>query len=78
MDPGVSEYLKRILNTISFTVLWMAINSTAGIMYQFAYLQEGVGIKVENIIFYLWLVLSFIALLYYLIRLWKKPLHFEE
>jgi hypothetical protein len=56
----------------------MAINSTAGIMYQFAYLQEGAGIQVENIIFYLWLILSFIALLYYLIRLWKKPLHFEE
>jgi hypothetical protein len=78
MDPVVSEYLKRILNTISFTVLWMAINSTAGIMYQFAYLQEGDGIQVENIIFYLWLILSFIALLYYLIRLWKKPLNFEE
>ena len=78
MDPVVSEYLKRILNTISFTVLWMAINSTAGIMYQFAYLQEGDGIQVENIIFYLWLILSFIALIYYLIRLWKKPLHFEE
>ena len=78
MDPVVSEYLKRILNTISFTVLWMAINSTAGIMYQFAYLQEGAGIQVENILFYLWLILSFIALLYYLIRLWKNPLNFKE
>ncbi|TSA63104.1 MAG: hypothetical protein D4R41_01595 [Sediminibacterium sp.] len=78
MDPVVSEYLKRILNTISFTVLWMAINSTAGIMYQFAYLQEGASIQVENILFYLWLIVSFLALLYYLIRLWKKPLNFKE
>jgi len=64
MEPGVREYLLRIVNTIALCHFWMAINSTLGIMYQFGFLDQ--GIHLAQIIFYGWLVLSFVLLFRYL------------
>lgn len=76
MEPGVREYLVRIVNTISFAIFWMAINSTAGIMYGLAFVQDTIQLK--NVLFYLWFVLSLTALLWYLIRLWKEPIDYDR
>ena len=48
MEPGVRQYLIRILNTLSIGVLWMAINSTLGIMYDFAFVHDPAEMKTEN------------------------------
>ena len=76
MEPGVRQYLIRILNTLSIGVLWMAINSTLGIMYDFAFVHE--KISIGNILFYIWFILSLGAFLWWVIRLWSKPIDFEE
>ena len=76
MEPGVKEYLLRIVNTISLGVVWMAINSTFGIMYDYAFIHE--HITTGNIIFYIWFLISLVAFLWWLIRVWSKPIHFEE
>jgi hypothetical protein len=76
MEPGVKEYLLRILNTISLGLLWMAINSTAGIMYDYAFVHD--TITTGNILFYIWFLLSLAAYLWWVIRIWRKPLHFED
>ena len=76
MEPGVRQYLIRILNTLSIGVLWMAINSTLGIMYDFAFVHE--KISTGNILFYIWFILSLGAFLWWVIRLWSKPIDFEE
>ena len=76
MEPGVKEYLLRILNTISLGLLWMAINSTAGIMYDYAFVHD--TITTGNILFYIWFLLSLTAYLWWVIRIWRKPLHFED
>ena len=76
MEPGVREYLIRILNTLSLGLLWMVINTTAGIMYDLAFVHEHV--TVGNILFFTWALLSLGAYLWYVIRLWRKPINFEE
>lgn len=76
MEPGVKEYLLRIVNTLSMALLWLALNSTAGIMYGLAFVQD--HIRIGNILFYIWFVLSLVAFLWWLIRLWRKPLHFDD
>ena len=76
MEPGVRQYLIRILNTLSIGVLWMAINSTLGIMYDFAFVHE--KISTGKILFYIWFILSLGAFLWWVIRLWSKPIDFEE
>lgn len=76
MEPGVREYLIRIVNTLSLGLLWMAINSTAGIMYDLAFVHE--KIKLGNILFFIWFGISLAAYLWYVIRLWSKPIDFEK
>jgi len=76
MEPGVKEYLVRILNTLALGLLWMAINSTAGIMYDLAFVHEHV--TPGNILFFIWFAISTTAYLWWVIRLWKKPIDFEE
>ena len=76
MEPGVREYLLRIVNTLSLGLLWLALNSTAGIMYDHAFIHEKV--TTGNIIFYIWFLLSLTAYLWYVIRLWSKPIDFEK
>ncbi len=40
MEPGIRKYLIRIVNTLSLGLLWLALNSTAGIMYDLAFVHE--------------------------------------
>ncbi len=76
MEPGIKKYLIRILNTLSLGLLWLAVNSTAGIMYDLAFVHEHIMLK--NVLFYVWFVISLVAYLWYVIWLWKKPIDFEE
>jgi hypothetical protein len=73
LEPEVRAYLIRILNTLSVGLLWMISNSTAGIMYGYAFWEK--KMKLGNIIFYIWFIISLALLLWYMIRLWKKPLN---
>ncbi len=75
MEPGVREYLIRIVNTLAVGLLWMAINTTVGIMYDYAFVHE--HISTGNILFYIWFVISFIVFLWWVIRLWRKPIDFD-
>ena len=76
MEPGVKEYLVRILNTLALGLLWMAINSTLGIMYDLAFVHEHV--TTGNILFFIWFGISLVAYLWWVIRVWRKPIDFEE
>jgi uncharacterized membrane protein YpjA len=76
MEPAVRAYLIRIVNTISVGLSWLAINSTWGIMYGYAFPEEHV--QIGNIIFYVWLLISSTAYLWFVLKLWKKPLDFED
>jgi len=49
MEPGVRKYLIRIVNTLSMFLLWMAVNSCAGIMYGAAYWES--SFTTANLIF---------------------------
>lgn len=76
MEPGVRKYLIRIVNTLFLGLLWLALNSTIGIMYDYAFIHD--TIKMGNILFYIWFVISLTAYLWYVIRLWSKPIDFNE
>ena len=72
MEPGIKEFFKRLATSIAMFILWVAINMTIGIKYKYALFSDHIGIG--NIIFYVWLILSFIALVIFYINLWKKPI----
>ncbi|MFY7964261.1 MAG: hypothetical protein ACOVO1_05145 [Chitinophagaceae bacterium] len=76
MEPKIILYLKRIIKTLSISLLWMAINVKLGIMNNYAFFENGP--KTKNIIFYIGFLASLIALLYYFFKIWKTDLKFED
>ena len=72
MEPEIVAFLKRIVNTISVLLLWMAVNSTLGIMYDLAFFED--HIRWYNIVFYIWFLASLFFLIRYFIKMWSKPL----
>ena len=76
MEQGIREFLKRILNAMSVALLWMLINATAGVKFKLGF-PEG-AVKLGNILFYIWFVASLVWLVWYIVRLWKKPFTIDE
>ena len=76
MEPKVIQYLKRIIKTISIGLLWMIINARIGIASNYAFVEG--SIKTSNIVFYIWFIVSLIAMLFYLYKIWEKDLNFDE
>jgi hypothetical protein len=72
MEPKLVQFLNRIMRTIGLVVLWMTLNSSLGIMWGYAFV-EGVW-RLSNILFYSFLLLSFIGLLYVLYQIWRHPI----
>lgn len=76
MEPVVKEYLLRIVNTIAIAGLCLMLNIIAGIKYELAFVED--HLRWKNVGFYVFLVLSLTALTLYIIKVWRKPLDFEQ
>lgn len=76
MEPEVAAFLKRILTTIGIVLFWLGINSTAGIMFGYAFIED--GIKLGNIIFYIWLVVSLPIVFLWLKKMWSEKIEFDR
>ena len=72
MEPSFIKYIKQLLKTIVLVLVWMTINIKYGIMENHAFAEN--EFATNNYIYYAWLLISFVALLWYLIKLWKQPL----
>jgi cyanate permease len=72
MEPGIREFFRRISSTIGLLIIWMAINIAVGIKYKLAFYED--KIHWYNIVFYIWAILSFAALIFAYIRIWKQPI----
>jgi hypothetical protein len=71
-EPETRAYLKRIIKSIFITLPWMMTNIMAGLYYEYAIIHE--KISTGNILFYSFFLVSFVALIWYLIKLWKGHL----
>jgi hypothetical protein len=69
MEPDATEFLVKIIKSISMTLLWMLVNMTFGIYFDFGFIHS--TISLGNISFYIFFVGSFIALLWYLLSVWN-------
>ncbi len=69
MEPEVKAFLLMIVNSISMAMLWLLANMTVGIYFNYAFFDDSPSLG--NIIFYLFLITSFIFLFLYLRKKWK-------
>ena len=72
IEPEVRDFLKRVLQTVSTGMLFLLVNMTFGLYFNWAFYEQ--QITLGNIIYYCFFISSFTALLYYYHRLWKQRL----
>jgi hypothetical protein len=70
MEPDVSDFLKRVVWSITLVLVYMMIILTAGIYGEwfFFYDRPTMG----NYIFYTWILLSTAGVIFLLMKWWKK------
>ncbi len=66
MEPEAAAFLRRVGNSLAIGFIWLAINTTAAIKGDNAFIGD--HITIGNILFYLWFVISIVIL----VRLYKK------
>jgi hypothetical protein len=69
MDREMKRYFRKILNSISWGLIWLIALLTLGIYYKLAFIGKNpVG---YNILFYGFFICSLAALIYYYLKVWK-------
>jgi hypothetical protein len=76
MDPEVMAFLNRISRTIGFTLLWMGLNSTLGIMFGYAFVET--SWQWYNFLYFTFLFISSAVYLFLLYKIWKDPIRFKH
>jgi hypothetical protein len=76
MEPGVREFLKRVGYSIGVGFLWLAITAIAAIKGDNAFIEGPV--RIANVIFYVWFVISVILLVKLLRKIWNKEFEQES
>jgi NADH:ubiquinone oxidoreductase subunit 3 (subunit A) len=72
MEPEVQEFLKRIAQTVSVSLLFFLLHMTVGIYFNWAFFEDSP--RIGNIIYYLVFLASLAGLIYFYYRLWKGKL----
>ncbi|MBC7850070.1 MAG: hypothetical protein H7Y31_10050 [Chitinophagaceae bacterium] len=70
IEDDASNFLKRIVWSISSVLVWLFINVAIGI-YNGWMIPEN-GVKIGNIIFYIWFVVSLSILIWINYKIWKE------
>lgn len=76
MEPWVKEYFRRIVLTLSFGLLWMALNTAFGIMQGYAFI--GKSWQTKNILYFIGFGISLLLYLWFVFITWRKPLKTEK
>lgn len=66
-DPEVKKFFLRIINTVSWGLLWLMTCATAGL-----YFQLGYGKVIFTLIFYVAMAATLFLLLRYFYKIWKE------
>ncbi|MEJ7767840.1 MAG: hypothetical protein WKF89_08510 [Chitinophagaceae bacterium] len=69
-ETDVTDFLRRIVWSMCAGLIWLFINMAAGISGGLLFFEKKP--RVANIIFYIWLVASLTALLWFLYKTWQK------
>lgn len=69
MEPEVRNFLTKIASSLSMGLLWLIVNVTVGIYFNYAFFERVPTLA--NYIFYAWFLLSLILLVIYYRRKWN-------
>lgn len=70
MDPEIKQFFKRIINTLSYGLLWLITVVAAGIYFRLGWHEDKP--VVYTFLFYIAAAVSLFFLLRYYYQLWRK------
>ena len=68
-EPDIKIFLSKVASSISIGLLWLLVNTTFGIGFNFAFFEDKP--TPGNYIFYTWLLVSFVLLIIFYRKKWK-------
>jgi hypothetical protein len=69
MEPDIKNFLAKVTSTLSMGTLWLLINTTMGIGFNYAFFENKPSMG--NYIFYTWFLASLFLLILYFRKKWK-------
>lgn len=76
MEEGVREFLKRVGYSIGIAFTWLAITCIAAIKGDNAFIEGDV--RLGNVIFYIWFIISMVLLIKLLRRIWNRKFDISD
>lgn len=77
MEPEIREFFRRVSLSIGLFIIWLIINATIGIKLGYGFFED--KIRWGNILFYIWAIAGFIAVIWGCLHIWKKPIeHLDD
>lgn len=71
MEPEVLAFLKRIAKSLTIGLLWLSVTVTAALINDNAFIEG--GIRLANVLFYVWMIGSVVVLVFVFKKLWTAP-----
>ena len=68
MEPEAAAFLRRVANSLAIGFIWLAVNATAAIKGDNAFIGD--HITIGNVLFYVWLIASIVILVIILKKMW--------
>ena len=69
MEPEAAAFLRRVGNSLAIGFIWLAVNATAAIKGDNAFVGD--EITIGNILFYIWFVISIVILVILYKKIWR-------
>ena len=70
MEPEAAAFLRRVGNSLAIGFIWLAVNATAAIKGDNAFIGD--QITIGNILFYIWFVISIVILMVLYKKIWRE------
>ena len=69
MEPEAAAFLRRVGNSLAIGFVWLAVNATAAIKGDNAFIGD--QITIGNILFYIWFLISIVILIILYKKIWR-------
>ena len=69
MEPEAAAFLRRVGNSLAIGFIWLAVNATAAIKGDNAFIGD--EITIGNVLFYIWFVISIVILVILYKKIWR-------
>ena len=70
MEPEAAAFLRRVGNSLAIGFVWLAVNATAAIKGDNAFIGD--QITIGNVLFYIWFVISIVILVILYKKIWRE------